>query len=94
MSFTLDNTGQYALLNVANQGVHLWDLRNRTLVRKFRGLTQGHYTIHSCFGGDNQDFVASGSEGEECLMLLTLKDPPRFLFNMLPWKMREVYVLC
>ncbi|XP_042880842.1 WD repeat-containing protein 26-like isoform X2 [Penaeus japonicus] len=62
MSFTLDNTGQYALLNVANQGVHLWDLRNRTLVRKFRGLTQGHYTIHSCFGGDNQDFVASGSE--------------------------------
>ncbi|KAK8734284.1 hypothetical protein OTU49_006108 [Cherax quadricarinatus] len=62
MSFTLDNTGNYALLNVANQGVHLWDLRNRTLVRKFRGLTQGHYTIHSCFGGDNQDFVASGSE--------------------------------
>lgn len=62
MSFTLDNTGNYALLNVANQGVHLWDLRNKTLVRKFRGLTQGHYTIHSCFGGYNQDFIASGSE--------------------------------
>lgn len=62
MSFTLDATGRYALLNVANQGVHLWDLDNRTLVRKFRGLTQGHYTIHSCFGGDNQDFIASGSE--------------------------------
>lgn len=63
MSFTLDATGQYALLNVANQGVHLWDLRTRSLVRKFRGLTQGHYAIHSCFGGHNQDFVASGSEG-------------------------------
>ncbi|KAK4313096.1 hypothetical protein Pmani_015522 [Petrolisthes manimaculis] len=62
MSFTLDATGHYALLNVANQGVHLWDLRTRSLVRKFRGLTQGHYAIHSCFGGHNQDFVASGSE--------------------------------
>lgn len=62
MSFTLDLTGNYALLNVANQGVHLWDLRNRTLVRKFRGLTQGHYTIHSCFGGEYQNFIASGSE--------------------------------
>ena len=63
MSFTLDRSGQYALLNVANQGVHLWDLQARSLVRKFRGLTQGHYAIHSCFGGDNEDYIASGSEG-------------------------------
>ncbi|XP_076063985.1 WD repeat-containing protein 26-like isoform X2 [Oratosquilla oratoria] len=62
MSFTLDNTGRFALLNIEAQGVNLWDLESKTLVRKFRGLTQGHYTIHSCFGGDNQDFVASGSE--------------------------------
>ena len=60
----LDSTGDYALLNVATQGVHLWDLKNKTLIRKFRGLTQGLYTIHSCFGGDNEDFVASGSEGQ------------------------------
>lgn len=36
-------------------------------MRKFRGVTQGFYTIHSCFGGVNQDFVASGSEGA-CLL--------------------------
>ena len=46
------------------QGVHLWDLTDKCLVRKFRGVTQGFFTIHSCFGGINQDFVASGSEGE------------------------------
>ena len=45
------------------QGVHLWDLKDRVLVRKFQGVTQGYYTIFSCFGGLNQDFIASGSEG-------------------------------
>lgn len=46
-----------------SQGVHLWDLQDRVLVRKFQGVTQGFYTIHSCFGGHNEDFIASGSEG-------------------------------
>ncbi|GFX36476.1 WD repeat-containing protein 26 [Trichonephila clavipes] len=43
-------------------GVHLWDIEDRVLLRKFQGVTQGYYTIHSCFGGVNQVFVASGSE--------------------------------
>ena len=64
MAFTVDNSDRLALLNVATQGVHLWDLQDKCLVRKFQGVTQGHFTIHSCFGGVNQDFVASGSEGK------------------------------
>ncbi|KAF4524623.1 hypothetical protein B566_EDAN013874 [Ephemera danica] len=62
MAFTVNKADRLALLNVATQGVHLWDLQDRCLVRKFQGVTQGHFTIHSCFGGVNQDFVASGSE--------------------------------
>uniref|UniRef100_H2T2B3 WD repeat-containing protein 26 n=1 Tax=Takifugu rubripes TaxID=31033 RepID=H2T2B3_TAKRU len=62
MSFTVSKNGRLALLNVATQGVHLWDLQDRVLVRKYQGVTQGFYTIHSCFGGQNEDFVASGSE--------------------------------
>lgn len=54
MSFTVNATDRLALLNVATQGVHLWDLEDRCLVRKFQGVTQGFYTIHSCFGGYNQ----------------------------------------
>lgn len=46
------------------QGVHLWDLQDRVLVRKYQGVTQGFYTIHSCFGGHNEDFISSGSEGK------------------------------
>ncbi|KAI4486653.1 hypothetical protein M0804_006023 [Polistes exclamans] len=62
MSFSVNKADRLALLNVANQGVHLWDLQDRCLVRRFQGVTQGHFTIHSCFGGINQDFIASGSE--------------------------------
>ncbi|CAH1791472.1 unnamed protein product [Owenia fusiformis] len=65
MSFTTNDTGRLALLNVATQGVHLWDLKDKILLRKFQGLTQGFYTIHSCFGGLNQDFIASGSEDQK-----------------------------
>ena len=62
MSFTIDQTDRYALLNIATQGLRIWDINARALVRKFNGITQGHYAIHSCFGGLNQSFVASGSE--------------------------------
>ncbi|XP_063235841.1 WD repeat-containing protein 26 [Bacillus rossius redtenbacheri] len=62
MAFSVNKDDRLALLNVATQGVHLWDLRDRCLVRKFQGVTQGHFTIHSCFGGVDQNFVASGSE--------------------------------
>uniref|UniRef100_A0A8B9KCT9 WD repeat-containing protein 26 n=1 Tax=Astyanax mexicanus TaxID=7994 RepID=A0A8B9KCT9_ASTMX len=65
MSFTVSKNGRLALLNVATQGVHLWDLQDRVLVRKYQGVTQGFYTIHSCFGGHNEDFIASGSEGTQ-----------------------------
>ncbi|KAF5294909.1 hypothetical protein FQR65_LT10707 [Abscondita terminalis] len=65
MAFTVDKNDRLALLNVATQGVHLWDLHDRCLVRRFQGVTQGHFTIHSTFGGANQDFVASGSEDNQ-----------------------------
>lgn len=65
------------------QGVHLWDLQDRTLVRKYQGVTQGFYTIHSCFGGLNEDFIASGSEGKLAgppwwEVTLSAAPPPRF----------------
>ncbi|XP_041037754.1 WD repeat-containing protein 26-like isoform X2 [Carcharodon carcharias] len=62
MSFTVSRNGRLALLNVATQGVHLWDLQDRVLLQKYQGVTQGFYTIHSCLGGMSEDFIASGSE--------------------------------
>ena len=40
MSFTVDQSDRYALLNIATQGLRMWDLRSRSLVRKFNGITQ------------------------------------------------------
>jgi len=62
MTFTVSHDEHYLLLNMASQGIHMWDRRTGSLVRKFHGVTQSFYTIHSCFGGHNQDFIASGSE--------------------------------
>ncbi|XP_076442076.1 WD repeat-containing protein 26-like isoform X2 [Babylonia areolata] len=62
MSFTIDQTETLALLNVASQGVHLWDLKKGALLRKFQGMTHGYFVTHSSFGGANEDFVAAGSE--------------------------------
>ncbi|KAK7473695.1 hypothetical protein BaRGS_00035092 [Batillaria attramentaria] len=76
MSFSVNDTGRLALLNVATQGVHLWDLKDRVLVRKFQGVTQGYYTIFSCFGGLNQDFIASGSEDHKVYIWHVKRDQP------------------
>jgi WD40 repeat protein len=46
-------------------------VQDRILVRKYQGLTQGFYTIHSGFGGLGQEFIASGSEGDGFHMKLS-----------------------
>ncbi|CAK9301385.1 unnamed protein product [Gordionus sp. m RMFG-2023] len=76
MSFICSEDDKLALLNVANQGVHLWDLEDKILIKKFQGLTQGFYTIHSCFGGANKDFVASGSEDNKVYVWHMTKEKP------------------
>lgn len=45
------------------QGVHLWDIEDKILVRKYQGVVHGFYTIFSCFGGVSNEYIASGSEG-------------------------------
>ncbi|XP_046579884.1 WD repeat-containing protein 26-like isoform X1 [Haliotis rubra] len=76
MSFAINETGRLALLNVATQGVHLWDLKDKILLRKFQGISQGFYTIFSCFGGLNQDFVASGSEDHKVYVWHIRRESP------------------
>lgn len=61
-TFSVDSKDRLALLNIATQGLHLWDLQDKCLIRRFQGVTQGHFTIYSCFGGTNESFIASGSE--------------------------------
>lgn len=43
-------------------------------MRRFRGLSQGHFTIHACFGGAQQDFIASGSEDNKVSLISHIHD--------------------
>lgn len=63
-SIVASNDSKYVLINSMAQEVHLWDLEKLQLVRKFVGQTQERFMIRSCFGGPDQNFVLSGSEGE------------------------------
>jgi WD repeat-containing protein 26 len=62
-SVITSNDSKYALINSMAQEVHLWDIEKFQLVRKFVGQRQEKFMIRSCFGGPEQNFVISGSEG-------------------------------
>ncbi|EIW84917.1 WD40 repeat-like protein [Coniophora puteana RWD-64-598 SS2] len=61
-SVKISEDSQFALINHAPHEVHLYDLVSGRLARKFTGQHQGHHVIRSCFGGIDNNFVASGSE--------------------------------
>ena len=54
----------------------MWDVEERCLVRKFVGITQGFYTVYSCFGGADQNFIASGSEDNKVYIFHVKKESP------------------
>lgn len=100
MSFACDDSGRFAILNVASQGVHLWNLEDKILVRKFQGATQGYYTIHSTFGGENQVFVASGSEDNKVYVWHVKREKPVSILsghartvNCIAWNRRYPWMI-
>ncbi|UXI16660.1 cell division protein [Sarcoptes scabiei] len=100
VSFQCDETGRFALINIENQGVHLWDLEDRVLIRKFQGITQGTYTIYSCFGGVDQLFVASGSEDNKVYIWHLKREHPISVLkghtrtvNCVHWNPRYPHIL-
>ena len=76
---TSSQNSQYALVNNAPhvraswllmwaylslfQEIQLWDLKLGKLARKYIGQRQERHVIRSCFGGIEDNFVVSGSEG-------------------------------
>lgn len=76
MTFCVNSTDRLALLNISSQGLHLWDLQDKCMVRRFQGVTQGNYTIYSCFGGANESFIASGSEDNKVYIWHIRREEP------------------
>jgi WD40 repeat protein len=61
-SIHLSEDSRYALANLCTQEIHLWDLMERRIIKKYTGQKQGRFVIRSCFGGYQQGFVLAGSE--------------------------------
>jgi len=51
-------------VNRTDGEAQLIDIATRDTIQKYRGHSGGEYTIRSGFGGANESFVISGSEGE------------------------------
>ncbi|OAF72073.1 WD repeat-containing protein 26 [Intoshia linei] len=76
MSFCLSRDNKFILLNVKQQGLHLWDMETKTLIRKFRGLNQTCFRLNSVFGGKNDGFICSGSEDNKVYIWNFEKETP------------------
>ncbi|KAI1729793.1 WD repeat-containing protein 26 [Ditylenchus destructor] len=77
MYFTVDQSEQYCLVTTKTEGIRLWCLKTRSLIRSFFGSTHSEFVITSAFGGN---FVASGSEDEQVVIWNTKKsEPVRYL---------------
>ncbi|CAM0910875.1 unnamed protein product [Alopecurus aequalis] len=62
-SFSLSEDGDFLLVNLINQQIHLWNIRIDPIrVNRYTGHKRSRFVIRSCFGGSEQAFIASGSE--------------------------------
>ncbi|KAG8948860.1 hypothetical protein FRC04_009198 [Tulasnella sp. 424] len=63
-SLSISSDSRFVLINHAPDDLLLYDLVKHRTVRKFTGQQQRDDVIRSCFGGVDEDFILSGSEGE------------------------------
>lgn len=65
-SFSLSEDGDFLLINLSSEEIHLWNIRNDPIrVNRYSGHKRSRFVIRSCFGGSEQAFIASGSEDSQ-----------------------------
>lgn len=79
----------YALFLRADGLIEMVDVRTMEMIKVFKMKGYGHFVIKATFGGKNEEFVASGSEGmfwffwggEMVGVVLTLIDGDIYVWN-------------
>ena len=64
-SLSLSRDARHALVNTMGSEIHLWDLAQPSIVRRFAGHKQGRFVIRTAFGGADESYVVSGSEDSQ-----------------------------
>uniref|UniRef100_A0A915DBW7 LisH domain-containing protein n=1 Tax=Ditylenchus dipsaci TaxID=166011 RepID=A0A915DBW7_9BILA len=80
MYFTVDHSEEHCLVTTKTEGIRLWCLKTKSLIRSFFGSMHSEFVITSSFGGCKDNFVASGSEDENVVIWNVDKsEPVRYL---------------
>ncbi|KNE92510.1 hypothetical protein PSTG_14111 [Puccinia striiformis f. sp. tritici PST-78] len=59
---SISDDSKFALINQSPNQVLLYSIEEHKLIRRFVGQKQTRFIIRSCFGGDERNFILSGSE--------------------------------
>lgn len=76
MYFTVDREEKYCLITTKHEGIRMWCLQTRTLIRSFIGSVHSEFVISSSFGGTYDNFIVSGSEDNNILIWNKNKSDP------------------
>jgi hypothetical protein len=80
-SVCLSRDNKKLLVNLSVSEIHMWDLEERKIEKKYFGQKQGRFVIRSCIGGLNENFVLSGSEGR-CAPCIFKPPTPHLFFTL------------
>jgi len=65
MSMMLADNDRHLFLQIANEGIRVWDLFDTVVLQHYRGPRCSRYVIRSSLGGYDQNLIASGSEDSQ-----------------------------
>jgi hypothetical protein len=63
-SVTISQDSRHMLISMNPDKIKLMEIDTGEVVRSFEGHEQKHFIIRSTFGGANENFIVSGSEGK------------------------------
>ena len=63
-SVTISQNSRHMLVSMNKDKISLMDIDSGGLIQSFEGQMQRQFIIRSSFGGADENFVVSGSEGE------------------------------
>lgn len=72
-SVTISQDSRHMLISMNKDKIKLMEIDTGELIQRFEGQVQQHFIIRSSFGGADENFVVSGSEGEYPISLFKYK---------------------